>query len=353
MTPLLDTAHPPASIAVFRALQLGDLLCVVPALRALRRAFPRAHIALVGLAGAREFRERFNAYVDELISFPGIPEFPEQLARPRELPAFYQRMHRRRFDVALQVHGSGGQSNAVVAGLGAARWGGFVPDAADEVPGLRMAWPDGLPEPRRYLSLLHHLGVEANDARLEFPCTEADRHAAEDLLREHGLDPGRLVLMHVGARLASRRWPLSRYAEVAARLGGLGWQVALTGTTAEREMTAQLRHMAGVALADLCGETSLGSLAALVGRCRLLVCNDTGISHVAAAVGAPSVVIACGSDAGRWAPLDRERHIVLAADAPCRPCAYESCPIGHPCALAVTAPQVLEQAERQLRRTAP
>ncbi|RIJ05150.1 glycosyltransferase family 9 protein [Achromobacter sp. K91] len=353
MTMLLDSSRPLASIAVFRALQLGDLLCAVPALRALRRAFPRAHIALIGLEGAREFRDRFQSYVDELIRFPGIPEFPEQPASPQELPDFFEQMRQRRFDVALQLHGSGASSNALVQKLGAARWGGFVPDANGEVPGLCMAWPDGLPEPRRYLALLRHLGIDASDDRLEFRCTEADRRAAQYLLRAHALDPARLVLMHIGARLPSRRWPLDRYARVATSLAGQGWQVALTGTSAERDMVDQLRREAAVPLADLCGATGLGSLAALVGACRLLICNDTGISHVAAAMGAPSVVIACGSDAQRWAPLDSQRHRVLAASAPCRPCAFHECPIGHPCALAVMVPQVLDQARRQLERSAP
>lgn len=158
--------------------------------------------------------------------------------------------------------------------------------------------------------------------------------------------------MHPGARLASRRWPLARYAQVARELHGAGWQVALTGTGAERPMIDELRQRANLPLPDLCGATTLGGLASLLRACRLLVCNDTGVSHLAAAVGAPSVVIACGSDARRWAPRDRRRHIVLAAAVPCRPCAYEICPIGHPCALGVGVADVLDRARRQLAETA-
>ncbi|KMJ92229.1 ADP-heptose--LPS heptosyltransferase [Achromobacter xylosoxidans] len=347
-------ATPPANrIAVFRALQLGDMLCAVPALRALRQAFPQARISLIGLAGAREFVARFHAYVDELIEFPGIAEFPEQACRPDELPAFFRRVRAARPDVALQMHGSGVHSNRIVSQLGAARWGGFVADAGAQIEGRRLCWPDDLPEPQRYLALLRFLGLPATDDRLEFPCGDEDAAAARALLRRHGLDPARLVLMHPGARLRSRRWPLARYAEVARALRGAGWQVALTGSDAERALTRELRQRAGLALPDLCGATTLGSLAALLRASRLLVCNDTGVSHLAAAMGARSVVIACGSDARRWAPRDSRRHVVLAAPVPCRPCAYESCPIGHPCALRVTVADVLARSQEQLARGLP
>lgn len=349
MTPLFDVSRPPASIAVFRALQLGDMLCAVPALRALRRAFPQTRIVLIGLPNAGEFVKRFQAYVDELIEFPGIPAFPEQAPRPHELPAFFRRVRGLHAEVALQMHGSGRQSNPLVAQLGAQRWGGFVDEAAGEIPGCRMAWPDHLPEPRRYLALLRYLGIEAQDDALEFPVSRVDQDDAKLLLRKHALNPEKLILMHVGARLPSRRWPLERYAALARELVSLGWQVALTGMRGEKPLARSLQDLAGVPLTDLCGQTQLGSLAALLKLARLLVCNDTGVSHVAAGVGAMSVVIACGSDQRRWAPLDSARHVVLAADMPCRPCAFEKCPIGHPCALAVTVPDVLRQVQSQLR----
>jgi ADP-heptose:LPS heptosyltransferase len=333
MTPVLDPSRPPARIAVFRALQLGDMLCSVPAFRALHRAFPQARIALVGLAGAREFVERFDAYIDELIEFPGVSAFPEQAANEAALPDFYRRMHAWKADVAIQLHGSGQQSNPIVAQFGATRWAGFVSDRRDDIAGSRMLWPDTLPEIERYLALLRYVGLPE----------------AADLLSEHGLEPDKFVLIHAGARLASRRWPITRFSAVARELYADGWRVALTGTEGEREMARTLQRHADVPLVDLAGRTHLGSMAALVRASRLLVCNDTGVSHIAAAMQTPSVVVACGSDTRRWAPLDRRRHRVLAASVPCRPCAYETCPIGHPCALAVTVPQVSAAARSQLQ----
>jgi len=349
MTAILDPSHPPQRIAVFRALQLGDMLCAVPALRALRQAFPRARILLAGLPGAREFVERFRSYLDELIIFPGIAAFPEQGANEAGLPAFFRRLRAWQPDVALQLHGSGSESNAVVRQFGARQWVGFVPDTCAEMAGARMAWPDDLPEIQRYLALLRFAGLaNAHDTGLEFPCSVADESEAQYLLRRYRLAPHKLVLIHVGARLASRRWPLARFAQIAQRLHQAGWHIALTGTAGERPMTTELRQRAGIPLADLSGMTNLGSLAALVRASRLLLCNDTGISHIAAAMKTPSIVVACGSDAARWAPLDQHRHRVLFAPMPCRPCAYRSCPIGHPCALAITVPDVLHAAARQL-----
>ncbi|RQS87768.1 glycosyltransferase family 9 protein [Burkholderia contaminans] len=336
----------PARIAVFRALQLGDMLCAVPALRALRRGEPDARITLIGLPWAREFASRFSDYIDGFIAFPGAPGLGEQPvpdAAARE--AFVAECRARDFDLAIQLHGSGTCTNAIVASLGATRTAGFVPaDGGATRLDHTLAWRDDEPEVTRYLALMRALGYAECGDYLEFPLGGLDHALWHVLCDEHALDPERYVIVHPGARMASRRWPVERFALAARRLADDGWQIVLTGTRAELALAdAFAEHLARPCV-NLCGRTPLGALAALIGRARLLLCNDTGVSHVAAALGTPSVVVACGGDTARWAPLDGARHRVLANYPACRPCMFDTCPYGHECAMAIGVGDVIERA---------
>jgi ADP-heptose:LPS heptosyltransferase len=348
VTSLIDQLAP-QRIVVFRALQLGDMLCSVPALRALRRAVPHAHIALVGLPWAAAFVDRYAGLLDELIVFPGAVGFPEQREDDAVLPAFTSALRARRFDLALQLHGSGGVANDLVGRFGARALAGFV-QPGETRSGCFIAWPDTLPEPHRYLALTDALGAPAEAAALSFALTPQDQAEYADLAAAFRLAPERLVLVHPGAQLPSRRWPAERFAAVADALAGDGWQIAVTGTAGEARLTARVLGSMNAPALHLAGATSLGSLAALVRRARLVVCNDTGISHIAAAMRTPSTVIASGSDTRRWAPLDSERHRVLADYPSCRPCAFRVCPYEHECALNIGVPQVLDAARAQLAR---
>src|SRR5690606_15435164 len=218
--------------------------------------------------------------------------------------------------------------------------------------GRLMPWPDHLHEIHRYLALLQYIGLEAADDSLDFPVDAADRRQADALAARFGLQLDKTVFIHPGARLASRRWPIERFAKVARRLAEEGWHIAVTGSQGEVEMARTLSARSGHALHELCGITTLGALASLLQRGKLLICNDTGVSHLAASVHLPSVVIASGSDVVRWAPLDSARHTVLHTPIACRPCAHHECPIGHPCALGVGVEQVLNEAHRHLNREA-
>ncbi len=342
---------PPRRVAIFRALQLGDLLCAVPALRALRRAWPDTYLTLIGLPWATRFVERFSSLIDDLVIFPGARGFPEQAETDVGLPKFYAAMRARRFDLVLQMHGSGGPANDIVKRMGAAAYAGFHQPQETPEPGF-IPWPDDLPEPSRYLALVRALGIDAHDDTLWFPLTPHDRCEYAALEAQYGIEPERLIVLHPGAQLPSRRWPPARFAEVADTLSAHGWQIAITGTANEAAITASVLGAMTAPALHLTGSTTLGGLAALVDRARLVICNDTGISHVAAAMRTPSTVIASGSDTRRWAPLDRTRHRVLADYPPCRPCAFRDCPFGHTCALNVSVSHVVETALDQLAHCA-
>jgi hypothetical protein len=112
-------------IAVFRALQLGDMLCAVPALRALRHSYPRAEITLLGLPWAASFCDRFSEYVDRFIHFPGYPGLPEQPFDPLLWKNFVERMHNEQFDLILQMQGNGSIVNEMLIDLQAGPVAGF------------------------------------------------------------------------------------------------------------------------------------------------------------------------------------------------------------------------------------
>jgi ADP-heptose:LPS heptosyltransferase len=298
---------PPSRVAVLRALRgLGDLLCAVPALRAMRSAWPAAHVTVIGLPSGRWLLERFPSYVDDYLDFPGFPGVPEVPVDNRRLLTFLDEVQGR-FDLALQLHGSGSHSNAFTALLGARTTAGFYlpslwrPDDRTFFP-----YPAHAQEVRRWLELLDNLGLPTLGDEMEFPVWADDIRRLESVWPAAG--NGSYVCLHPGAFEPERRWPTERFARVADELAAQGFEVVLTGTAAEADLTGEVRMLMSHPATDLAGRTDLGSLAALFEGAELLVSNDTGVSHLAAALRTRSVVVFSASDPHRWAPLDRNRH---------------------------------------------
>lgn len=329
----LLTNSTPQRVVVVRALRgLGDMLCFVPALRSLRAALPRAQIALVGLPSARPFVKRFRHYLDEWIEFPGFPGIPERPVAVRQLPSFWSRMHARNFDLALQMHGSGLVSNSFTFLLGARVTGGFYlptlpcPDNLYFLP-----YPANEREVRRHLHLMEFLGAPLRGENLEFPLRPQDWDAFESISAAGSLREGEYVCVHAGAVDPRRRWAPAYFAAVADALAARGLEIVLTGSREEAPIVHEVAERMHASARVLTGQTDLGALAVLLSRARLLVSNDTGVSHLAAALRVPSVVVFVASDPDRWAPLNGRLHRAVGRPTSTVACQHCGDPLDHRC----------------------
>jgi ADP-heptose:LPS heptosyltransferase len=286
-------------------------LCAVPALRALRAALPDSAIHLIGLPWAASFVDRFSRYVDGFTEFPGYPGLPERQPDLAALPAFLSCVQKQGFDLVIQMHGSGEITNPLVLLFdGRATAGFFRPGHLCPDPNCFLPYPDSEPEPRRHLSLMRFLGAPPRGEHLEFPVTDEDgRNARRALANLPRTD--RYACLHPGARAADRRWSTTAFARVGDAVARHDVDILLTGVEEEASLTADVARQMHAPALDLAGRLPLGTLAAVIQSARLTICNDTGVSHIADALGAPSVVIYTGSDPARWAPLDGTLHRVI------------------------------------------
>jgi ADP-heptose:LPS heptosyltransferase len=296
----------PLKIAVFRALQLGDMLCSIPAVRALRHAYPQAEITLLGLPWAESLCERFPHYFNRFIHFPGFPGLPEQTFNPEAWQHFASQMQREQFDLILQMQGNGNIVNEMLINLCAGPVAGFYNTDISPDPNTFLKYPTGISEVSRHIRLMEHLGVPSEGTALEFPVFESE---INKLQRQYPfVMKERYVCVHPGSRGSWRQWPSSHFAVLADQCAGSGYQVVITGTQAESLITSQvIEHMEYPAI-DLTGKTGLGEIAHLIKKAQLLVSNCTGVSHIASATETPSIVISMDGEPERWGPLNKKLH---------------------------------------------
>lgn len=302
------------NIAIFRALQLGDLLTIIPSMRALRKTFPKAEITLIGLPWARDFTKRFSKYFDRFIEFPGFPGLPERKFNPQKFVQFLSQIQDENFDLAIQMQGSGYITNPMMGLLNAKNLAGFY-DEGQYRPNKDFFIPYAKSghEAEKFLKLMEGIGVKPDGTHLEFPVLEAEAEEAVKLLAEHNLQEKAFVCIHAGSREAARRWDAENFAQTADYIHSKGYQVAFTGTRQERKSIHKIEKMARSPSVNLAGCTRMGELAEILKKSALLVTNDTGVVHIATAVRAKSVVIYNkeGSNLERWAPINRKKHSVI------------------------------------------
>lgn len=346
-------AHAITKILVRGVNWLGDSIMTIPALRHLRRCFPRAHLTLlVRPSVADVFREL--ECVDDVLVRP-LRSMADYLRVGRELRS-------RRYDAALLFpHAFGAAALTAVAGIpvriGYATHGRrfLLTHSIALAPTLVRQH-----EVHRYLHLVEEaariLSADARpvmspfDLRLTVPA-----HRQEEMkkrLAAAGLDvTKKLVVLNPGAiNSRAKQWLPERFAAVADALLRRGdTAVILIGTAAERTVAERVRELMRQEPLVLTGQTTVADLLALLSCAHLLISNDTGAAHVGAAVGAPTVVIFGPTEDFATRPFSDHAHIVK-HPVECSPCMLRDCPIDHRCMTRVQVEDVLAPATEILNR---
>lgn len=257
-------------LLALRGLGLGDLLTAVPALRALRQAFPGHRITLAA-PRAMEALLPLIAAADDLVDVSG----------PGPIPSEGTHFHRP--DIAVNLHGKGPQSVEALRRTEPGRLISF---------GTGPPYPDGVHEVRRWCGLLEWHGIPADPGDLTLGVSDRTGPA----------------IVHPGAAYPARRWPPERFAEVAAELD----DVVVTGNAEEVPLAVRVAELAGLPPERmLAGRTGLADLVDLVSRARLVICGDTGVAHLATAFCVPSVVLFGPVSPALWGPPPGWRHVAL------------------------------------------
>jgi ADP-heptose:LPS heptosyltransferase len=295
-----------ARLAVLRANGIGDMLFALPALDALRAAYPAAEITLLGCPWHAEFFADRPGPIDRVVVVPFSPGVRE--GQPRagagELDAFFAAEAEYGYDLAVQLHGGGRNSNPFVRRLGARV---AVGSRAADAPPLDADTPYDTfqSEVVRFLEVVSLVGAEPVTLEPSVRLRDRDRCEADALLGGVVMP----VALHPGASDPRRRWPVSCFAEVGDALADAGATVLVVGGPQDAPLAAGVVAAMRAPARDLTGTLSIGGLSALLARCAVVVGNDSGPLNMAAAVAAPTVGIYWVGNVLTASPLVRSRHV--------------------------------------------
>lgn len=293
----------PERILVIKPCCLGDVLMATPALRALHLAFPGASIDVAVTAWAAPGLDG-NPRVRRLVRYP-------DRATPQAVLRLGLRLRRERYQLGIGLDRSPVVNLLlwlagipVRAGIDSQRRGVLLTHRARPRPGQH--------ETELYLEVLGQVSIEPQGLHPEYELSPDAREAAQRKLAGLGIQDAApaLVVIHPGGAvnpgttMLSKRWPPERYAALIDRLATeWGATVVLTGNASDRAAVEAVKRAARSSVYDLCEQLSLPELAALCAEAQLFVGNDSGVSHLAAAVGTPTVTIFGPTSPLQYRPL--------------------------------------------------
>lgn len=350
--------HEAQRVCIYRIGNIGDVVCALPAIYAIRQAYPTAHLTLLtspgrrGLPGAAELLQGAE-WLDELFVY-----YLDDIATLRQRLKLVRRLRERAYDVWIELSPQEVANigtvmrNMVAARLAGAGWGyGWRLTAirwAAKAQSEFLAFPN---EVERLLAVVSGSGIPSRKVVFPLPLSDRNRRAVDDLLSGSGLTDLPLVAIAPGAKRSTNRWPLDRFVAVARHVASMGFGVVVMGGASDLDICREVASAVGSSAAATAGQCTLLESAELLKRCRLLVCNDSGVQHLASAVGTPCLSIFSFRDfRGKWHPWG-SRHTVVQKWVECHTCLLDTCPHENLCMKLVEVGEVIALADRKLAGT--
>ena len=333
----------PETILVRAPNWLGDVVMATPGLRALRSHFKDAHIAVQVRPGLEGVLDSCS-YVDEVQRVDSYHQGVGSMLREG------RRLRQRgRFDLGICIPES--FSSAMLMKLaGVKQIVGYGEGLRSPLLDVRVPVPVAwgarrmVARERFVLGLMDAVGCKELGTHIELGTAPGDDARVEALLAKDGDAAQPIVVLAPGASYGpSKCWPAASFAEVGDALQARGVRVALLGTASEADLTQSVAAAMKTTPLDFAGVFSLREVKALIKRSALLVCNDAGARHIAAAFAVPSIVF-FGPTSVEKTNLNLDAVQILETDDSCRPCYKRDCPIDHRCMTGITPARVTQRS---------
>jgi ADP-heptose:LPS heptosyltransferase len=293
-------------IAVLRAGALGDFIVALPALKAIRLAYPKAEIILLGRPWQEKFLVKNRAYIDRVIVIPARKGIRDEDFEDDEatLHAFYKKMCEEKFDIAVNMQGNGISANTFINALNAKCTAGLTSkNAATLNRSIDFYYYQS--ETIRYIEVAKLLSANCFDLEPEINILEEDEDEVAEILREVKKP---FVVLHPFAMDIRRMWPLKNYPVLADKLKQKNFDIVFSGSGEDKKETDTIILAMNGEAHNVCGRLSLGGLAALLSKSALIIGADTGPLHLARAVQTPTVSIHWAPNLINWGPVTRSIH---------------------------------------------
>lgn len=307
-------------ILIIDLLYLGDLIFATPFIKELRRNFPQARIDMIVNSAFLEIMED-NPYLDHVYAY-------NKKWSLRYSIGFARKIGKNKYDLGLNIHGS--WRTALLMRIINPEYNvGFNGESRGVFLDLKLEQEDNKNMVHVYLDFLREIGLNVEDSLPRLMVSNEEKNNIDRRLIEWGVaEEEKLIALNTGGTWPTKRWKIEGFAELADILNRQYGKVIFVGSKGDLDRVEKIKALMETDPVIATGKTTLKELAALLERCQLVISNDSGPVHVAAAVGTPTITIFGPSDDRKYRPLGEE-HYIVENGIECRPCGKHECPLGH------------------------